>query len=141
MKQKHIYLSGPMTGIPNDNAEAFFKAEIHYQRLGYQVTNPYRLGVRYAQMHEYDSTKEINYYKLLANDLVHMIPCSEMALLPGWEQSDGVKIELFWAEKLKLPVFYAYSTEAFEYKTLFEIKNLVITHTVEVYELEKQLGK
>jgi hypothetical protein len=141
MKQKHIYLSGPMTGIPDDNAGAFFKAEAYYMEKGCQVTNPYRLGVRYAQKHEYDSVNDVNYHKLLANDLMHMVGCTEVAVLPGWEQSEGVRMELIWAEKLGLPVYYAYSNSRVKYKTGFRIENLVVTHPEELTELEKVLLK
>lgn len=35
-----IFLSGPMTGYPNYNYEAFYEAEHHLKEKGYIVLNP-----------------------------------------------------------------------------------------------------
>lgn len=99
MKNKtYVYVSGPMTGIKNNNAPAFNAAARALRRLGYKVVNPA----------EYDSAlgKGMSWTDCLRRDLALICnKCSVMALLPGWERSKGANLEVYVAEKLGMAIY------------------------------------
>lgn len=94
VKKIKVYIAGPMSGLPNRNYEAFYKAEELLISKGYQVFNPARLNDPHPGSRE----------KALRNDYRALIECDAVALLPGWENSDGVGRELSIANDLKLEV-------------------------------------
>ena len=80
-----IYIAGPMTGLPDCNRPAFFKAEKILKKSGHTVLNPAN-----------------NPEGLTHDEYMHicraMIDVSEMVVfLPGWEESKGARIEYSWA--------------------------------------------
>jgi hypothetical protein len=90
---KKIYISGPMTGLPQYNRPAFNLAAVSIRKSGSIPINPARhpLGLDYE---EYMS------YSML--DVEH---CDCVALLPGWETSLGALREVAYAAKLEKPVY------------------------------------
>lgn len=84
-RQAVIYLSGPITGVPN-YWKAFEKAEANLRSLGYIVLSPAKLpqGMTNEQYAKID-TAMIN-----AADAVYF--------LPGWENSRGATIERAYCE-------------------------------------------
>lgn len=81
--QRHVYISGPMTGIKNLNREAFESAEKKIQEMGHVALNPHR----FPEMDTYED------YLLLDLEMIAMA-ADAIALLPGWENSPGSKREL-----------------------------------------------
>lgn len=79
-----IYLSGPMTGLPDLNFPAFRTAARALNRAGYVVVNPVDVNP--------DPTT--SRYDCMRNDLRAMADCDAIALLPGWEHSPGANREL-----------------------------------------------
>lgn len=96
MIEKHdiIYLSGPMSGIPDSNRPSFSAAEKYLEaEFGCRILNPARHpdGLDYAQ-----------YMALAMNDL-HI--CTRVVTLPGIQNSMGAGFEIFVAAlKLHKPV-------------------------------------
>lgn len=80
MEKLKIYISGPMTGLPNYNREAF-NAAAEELKDKYHVINPAVLpdGL------EYDD------YIDIAKILIKR--CDAIYLLPGWQGSKGANIE------------------------------------------------
>ncbi|AIZ01766.1 hypothetical protein ArV1_079 [Arthrobacter phage vB_ArtM-ArV1] len=85
-----LYVAGPMTGLPAYNRPKFNEVTDELRRFGYHVLNPARqpLGLEYN-----------DYMRRGIND-VHK--SDGVALLPGWEQSNGARLEQLIARKLGL---------------------------------------
>ena len=90
---KTIYISGPMTGIEKLNREAFENAERFLRECGYFPINPHR----FPEQETYDD------YLMIDIEMIAMA-ADAIALLPGWEKSNGAKKELKAALDLNLKV-------------------------------------
>jgi hypothetical protein len=91
-----LYICGPMTGKPNNNFNAFYRAEKVLIALGYQVENPARIEL--PEGHE--KTWE-NYMKA---DLPRLVQCDGIATLNGFESSRGAMLELQVASALGIEI-------------------------------------
>src|SRR5690349_7416021 len=81
-----IYLSGPMQGLPGDNIQAFRHQAATLRAQGYLIEDPseHFAGMRGLPRHRY-----------LATDVQVLIEkCRAIALMPGWQYSEGAKLEL-----------------------------------------------
>ncbi|ABM32187.1 DUF4406 domain-containing protein [Paracidovorax citrulli] len=90
----HLYISGPMTGLPDFNRPAFHQAAAELRAAGYQVTNPA----------EKDTPTEAPWIEHMRADVKAMMDCDGVALLDGWSASRGANIEVHLAHGLGLPV-------------------------------------
>ena len=126
-----IYLSGPMTGLPDLNRPAFEAAEKRLMTQGHFVINPHRISALFGTAEEladsfklyYDITldygvdfienglaaKDIMDRVSLARsvmdaDLAAVRSCDAIYLLRGWETSRGARKELAEAIKYGLEV-------------------------------------
>lgn len=88
-----LYLSGPISGMPDGNRPAFDKAERELADCGYSVVNP--------AVHTVEGWTWEQYLK---HDLPLMLKCDGVAMLPGWWRSTGAKLEIDVAHRLKMPV-------------------------------------
>lgn len=99
-----LYLSGPVTGEPYNGWGAFADARNTLSNAGFQVLDPHDL-VPSVMSHE-------GAMLLCINNLTdHMWRDNRpkpwfdgVALLPGWEQSEGAKLEKAVAEACGIPV-------------------------------------
>lgn len=89
-----IYLSGPMSGLPENNYPAFHEAAARLRRLGLRVENP-------AENAPPACGSWQGYMRLA---LVQLARCDGVALLPGWRQSSGARLENCIARRLGLDV-------------------------------------
>lgn len=89
----YVYLSGPMTGIPNYNREAFNDAARRWEGAGFKVNNPARLE------HGYDRT----YY--MREAVKSVLAADALVVLDGWKASVGAVIEVVIAGALGTPVY------------------------------------
>lgn len=80
-----LYLSGPMTGLPEQNFPAFHAAARRLRAAGYTVINP-------AEIEQHDPSSWI---KCMWTDLAAMAAAEPdgVAYLPDWTHSEGA-----WAE-------------------------------------------
>ena len=97
------YLSGPMSGLPDDNVPAFNRAAARLRGDGLTVFNPAELSLGpTATWHDY-----------MRADLRALTYCRRICLLPGWEHSNGAHLELHDAHRLGLDItFYDALTAA-----------------------------
>lgn len=97
---KKVYLAGPITGIEDDNREAFgrVKALLETKDYDFNVVSPFDLKIKKPQ----DGTPEQalwNYYmreclyRLLRNDIEMIF------LMEGWKDSKGASAEAYIADK------------------------------------------
>ena len=83
MTNDKVYLSGQISNIPKKEAERNFnKAEKHFTNLNYTVVNPMKIG-------DYQKTWEQN----MAIDIIELLNCDCIHMLPGWEKSTGATLE------------------------------------------------
>lgn len=93
-----VYLSGPMTGLPDWNYPAFNEAAEKLRAQGHRVYNP-------AQF-EHDGAMEDFPLRSAFAEYSRFI-CMEadtIVLLPGWEKSPGANVELSLARICGLEV-------------------------------------
>lgn len=88
-----IYISGPMTGLPQNNYPAFMAAEAALIAAGYEVLNPARNGLPATAT--WDEHMRVDIIMLMGADAV--------ALLDGWDESRGAAKEIHAAADL-MPV-------------------------------------
>lgn len=91
---KTIYLSGPMTGLPEFNYPAFHAAAAELRALGYQVENP-------AENPEPPCKTWAGYMRLA---LAQLVRCDITVRLPGWYNSRGAVVESSLARMLGMQV-------------------------------------
>jgi|ERR1019366_6855530 hypothetical protein len=91
MKNK-LYLSGPMTGVPDLNRPAFAKAAKALRKKGYRVVNPPELDKNSPQR---------SWEGCLRRDIAELLDCDKIALLPRWRKSRGAALEVHIGKALK----------------------------------------
>jgi hypothetical protein len=91
-----IYTAGPMSGLPDHNFPAFHDAAARLRAAGYEVLNPAE------QEFNGDLTKPWAYY--LRRDIPLLCRCDAVALLPGWSESRGAKLEYYIAAQLGMDI-------------------------------------
>jgi hypothetical protein len=89
-----IYISGPVTGIPNENRPAFTAAELQLRGAAFAVVNPLTLP------HRHDKT----WASYMRECIPAMLSCESVALLPGWQLSRGAIVERDLAVTLGMDV-------------------------------------
>jgi hypothetical protein len=87
---KKVYVSGPMTGLPEMNFPAFNEATAALRSRGWEVVNPVEINP--------DPTAD--WLTCIVADLEAMRGCTAIALLPGWTRSRGALIEKLASERL-----------------------------------------
>lgn len=95
MKNKTIYIAGPITGHDlKERFEAFEIVENKYKALGFNVVNPMKLK------HDHDKSWE----SYMRECIEALIKCDAIYLMQGWELSDGARLEFTIASKLKMQI-------------------------------------
>lgn len=94
-----IYLSGPMTGLPESNYPAFNAEAQRLRAFGYQVENP-------AENMPPPCKSWEGYMRI---SLAQLLKCNALALLPGWMESRGAIIERDLAMRLGMEVVPVHS--------------------------------
>lgn len=103
MRGTHVYLAGPMRGLPNFNFPAFHAAAADLRDRGYEVWSP----AEHDQAAGFVPTtgeglKELRDYMLA--DLPEVLRSDLIVVLPGWEQSAGARLEVHVAHTCGIPV-------------------------------------
>lgn len=93
---KRIYIAGPMTGLPDFNYPAFHAAAQRLRTLGFEVENP-------AENPEPKCGTWLGYMRMAIRQVAL---CDGVAMLPGWQQSRGARIERQLADSLGLRVMH-----------------------------------
>ena len=83
-KGKTLYLSGAITGKPNNNKELFKAAQQYFEQQGFNVINPLEVGL-------ISNRKAWSDY--MRDDLAELLKADMVCFLPGSENSTGVALE------------------------------------------------
>jgi len=90
-----LYLSGPMTGLPNFNYPAFHKAAKTLRDLGNHVFNPAEC---------FDGNQGLSKEEYMRADIRAVLEATVVVTLPGWEDSSGAQLEVEVAKAIGVPV-------------------------------------
>lgn len=94
----YIYVSGPITGRPDRNLDAFQEAQRSLVDAGHTAIIPHQIVVPSAT-HEQAMRACINELTWRLGGFSY----DGVALLPGWEQSEGARLEKAVAEACGIP--------------------------------------
>jgi hypothetical protein len=98
MKAKRIYISGPMTGIPEYNFPAFHAAAERFRRAGWEVVNP---------AESFDGRTDLPRDAYMRKDVRLMVTCNAIAMLPMWRESQGARAEYLLALEIGMELLDA----------------------------------
>lgn len=110
-----VYISGPMTGIPEFNAPAFKKAGDEWRAKGWDVVSPVdmdsALGDTYEKERKLGVWQSANKRDYLRRDLLLLMNyevthITAIYMLKGWENSEGAKLEHAVARAFGLIIEY-----------------------------------
>ena len=90
-----VYLSGPMTGLPDFNRPAFHAAAAALREQGHVVINP-------AEVDLGPDATWVDYMRVHLAEIARRV--TQVFVLPGWEGSRGAQLEVHVARSLGLPV-------------------------------------
>lgn len=80
---RKIYISGPITGYDREERKRTFAAAAkHYEDLGYKAVNPMEGEEEGLEWEDY-----------MRRDIEKLCKCDAIAMLPGWEDSKGARLE------------------------------------------------
>jgi len=100
---ENIYISGPVTGIPDGNKPKFMAAEYMLRKLGFHVFNP--ATIPWPSIPIEDDTE---LWKYFMHHCVAALPnCDSIFMLAGWQNSKGAVWEHRIAQMLGLYTVYA----------------------------------
>jgi hypothetical protein len=121
MKLK-LYLAGPMRGIPLYNFPAFFAAAKELRSKGHEVWSPAENDVEvdgFDPVANPDAERKqqwtLSHY--MERDLPVICRVDAIAVLPGWEASEGARLEVMVARQLGKQVLNASTLEIVEAST------------------------
>lgn len=111
-----IYISGPMTGLPNNGYDAF-AAAAHWLRQNRfeNVVSPHEIradgcigcGVSWTQETPLGTPLPPHDWNAhLRADITALMECDTIVLLPGWPKSRGSRLELTIAMELGMDVYF-----------------------------------
>jgi len=98
MTHKRIYISGPMTGVPEHNFPAFNAAADKLRQAGWEVINP---------AENFGGKTNLPREVYLRKDVMQLAQCMAIAMLPGWQESRGASMEYFVARELGMEIIDA----------------------------------
>lgn len=90
-----LYLAGPMTGIEQHNVPAFDAAADALRGLCFAVVSPPDItrANPLPGIHGDGSISQAAYQELVRLDLLELLDCDAVAVLPGWDRSKGARLE------------------------------------------------
>ena len=97
-----VYLAGPMRGIPEFNFPAFREAASVLRGCGFDVWSPAERDEAEGFNPKADEAKPLAYY--MRFDLPAVCEADQVVVLPGWEQSQGARLEVHVARECGIPV-------------------------------------
>jgi hypothetical protein len=88
-----LYISGPMTGLPEHNFPAFKAAAARLTAAGYDVLNP---------AENFGGRTDLERKAYMREDISNVLKADGIATLPGWQDSKGARLEVAIARELDL---------------------------------------
>lgn len=100
----HLYIIGPVTGMPNDNLPAFKEAKEKLKAAGFRANIPHEFII-YSTPWNIAMLQSIHALTTVTQcgDGSRIPSYNGIAMLDGWEDSKGAKIEHDLAVALGIP--------------------------------------
>lgn len=120
-----IYLSGPMTGLPEYNFPEFRRVAKQLYEKGFEVVNPADNVIPEYPTDRVPETKEERqkmWVAFMRKDIKAIADCDAIAVLRGWQNSRGARLEVTIAHMLGMPILDAYTLEPINLEVTVEIK-------------------
>lgn len=102
-----VYVAGPIRGYPDGNRAKFDQAVALLKEMGHQPVNPHDIPTNHegpcigGPASVEDHTHQYGCY--LRDDIMVLMFCDAIALLPGWQNSKGAATEAHVAQSIGLP--------------------------------------
>lgn len=98
-----VYISGPMRGYPEHNYPLFNAVAKSLRENGYEVVNP---------AENFDGRRDLEQSVYLRKDVAQLsTQCSAIFMLPGWQNSEGARLEYAIAKALELNILGMHGVE------------------------------
>ncbi len=123
--KKVVYISGPISGIADDNRPAFYKAQKALEAIGLKVINVFELRQTPGQ----------TWLDYILFDIQYLVQCDFVYLLKGWEKSYGSIIEVLIAFKLDKVIAFEEPRKSNRATLNMVFKNKKDTSTEDDFEL------
>jgi hypothetical protein len=109
-----VYLAGPMSDLPEYNADGFRKAARYAKAQGWTVFSPHDTKPSHGGQPCIGDPATWTYHRglthtyacWLAASMAEMVRCDALLMLPGWEDSRGARIEWDHAVKRGMVIYY-----------------------------------
>ncbi len=106
MDEHKIYIAGPMTGYKDWNYPAFRHAAARMRALCWDVVSPVEVAEPFGTPERLCEDPALMQAAVQA-ELHALEDCSHILLLPGWERSQGARVELVHAITYSLEIIVA----------------------------------
>lgn len=106
IRKTRLYLAGPMRGKPEYNFPAFHAATKRLRDIGFEVWSPAENDMTQDGFDpKTDQAREMSHY--MKRDLPEVCHADAVAVLPGWEKSQGATLEVHVCRAIGHPVIDA----------------------------------
>jgi hypothetical protein len=92
-----IYISGPISNVPDGNFEAFKEAEKTITKKGHTAINPHTVCSRITG----------SWADYMRADIKAMMDADAILMLPDWDKSRGAALEMQLAMQLNIHIFFS----------------------------------
>lgn len=129
-----VYVAGPMRSIPYFNYPAFEKATEFLRSKGFEVISPAEMDGAEAAFNPYTLPPDYDWRVVppefdmnaaIRRDLLAILKCDGVAVLPGWQKSSGARLETHLNAFLGHPLYDATTGEVFTETALQEAQRLI----------------
>jgi len=105
-----VFISGPISGKPNLNRDAFDHEERLLRECGYETFSPFSITLPNEEtIEEWGGIESERLWQYCMRICVGQIPlCDSMRMLPDWQNSEGAKWEHRIAKMLGLEITYCH---------------------------------
>ena len=110
-----VYICGPMRGLPRRNFSAFFAAEDLLAGQGWKVWNPARVDIELDGFNPDTDENALTMPEYMRRDFIAILSCEAVAMLPGWERSEGGRREVSLTIGLALLIIDATTGEPYDF--------------------------
>lgn len=100
-----IFISGPMSGLPDFNYPSFHEAGEYLRGLGQSFMSPAH-DWRLKPINPPHPKRELPWEYYMKSSIEKMMRCDRILMLPGWEKSRGATIEKELAIILNMQIEY-----------------------------------
>lgn len=128
-----VYLAGPMRGLPELNHPAFNKAAAHLRKLGFDVFNPAEQSNDLPKDDASGAAGGIPRREWLRRDILAVLDVDAIAVMPGWQNSPGARMEVQIGRELEKPLLDARDGKPYRETVLQEAQRLVYGDRGETY--------